>query len=162
MRTRDGKLPLQFIYLFFMLLSVPVFFTPHRQVRKHAAFDEKSRYQSLPSLNAPRNKPNFSCCTWSNSPELDVHVWLNVNSALVEKGLHLQKPDKTEMRHNLYAEIQQQEQIIIVNNQNNLIYSSDLFCYSRLFKQEVLSHISSTAWILTVPYFINFRKFKSV
>ncbi|XP_044192972.1 ras and EF-hand domain-containing protein homolog [Thunnus albacares] len=34
-----------------------------RQVTTHAAFDDKSRYQSLPSLDAPRNKPNFSCCT---------------------------------------------------------------------------------------------------
>ncbi|XP_067378185.1 ras and EF-hand domain-containing protein [Channa argus] len=34
-----------------------------RQVTKHATFDEKSRHQSLPSLDAPRNKPNFSCCT---------------------------------------------------------------------------------------------------
>ncbi|XP_070760986.1 ras and EF-hand domain-containing protein homolog [Enoplosus armatus] len=34
-----------------------------RQVTKQAAFDEKSHYQSLPDLDAPRRKPNFSCCT---------------------------------------------------------------------------------------------------
>ncbi|XP_029367470.1 ras and EF-hand domain-containing protein [Echeneis naucrates] len=34
-----------------------------RQVRQQDTFDEKSRYQSLPSLDAPRKKPNFSCCT---------------------------------------------------------------------------------------------------
>ncbi|XP_026198045.1 ras and EF-hand domain-containing protein [Anabas testudineus] len=34
-----------------------------RQVTKHATFDEKSHSQLLPSLDAPRNKPNFSCCT---------------------------------------------------------------------------------------------------
>ncbi|XP_034396442.1 ras and EF-hand domain-containing protein [Cyclopterus lumpus] len=34
-----------------------------RQVTKQAAFDDKSHYQSLPKLDAPRNKPNFSCCT---------------------------------------------------------------------------------------------------
>ncbi|XP_068559004.1 ras and EF-hand domain-containing protein isoform X2 [Cebidichthys violaceus] len=34
-----------------------------RQVTKQAAFDEKSNYQSLPNLDAPRKKPNFSCCT---------------------------------------------------------------------------------------------------
>ncbi|XP_040010397.1 ras and EF-hand domain-containing protein [Xiphias gladius] len=34
-----------------------------RQVKEQATFDEKSRCQSLPSLDAPRKKPNFSCCT---------------------------------------------------------------------------------------------------
>ncbi|KAF1389244.1 hypothetical protein PFLUV_G00071430 [Perca fluviatilis] len=34
-----------------------------RQVTKQAAFDEKSHYQSLPNLDAPRKKPNLSCCT---------------------------------------------------------------------------------------------------
>ncbi|XP_029296107.1 ras and EF-hand domain-containing protein [Cottoperca gobio] len=34
-----------------------------RQVTQKAAFDEKSQYQSLPKLDAPRRKPNFSCCT---------------------------------------------------------------------------------------------------
>ncbi|XP_059193477.1 ras and EF-hand domain-containing protein homolog [Centropristis striata] len=34
-----------------------------RQVTKQATFDEKSHYQSLPNLDAPRKKPNFSCCT---------------------------------------------------------------------------------------------------
>ncbi|XP_071339223.1 ras and EF-hand domain-containing protein homolog [Trachinotus anak] len=34
-----------------------------RQVREQDIFNEKSRYQSLPSLDAPRKKPNFSCCT---------------------------------------------------------------------------------------------------
>ncbi|TDH12898.1 hypothetical protein EPR50_G00051410 [Perca flavescens] len=34
-----------------------------RQVTKQVAFDEKSHYQSLPNLDAPRKKPNFSCCT---------------------------------------------------------------------------------------------------
>ncbi|XP_031712566.1 ras and EF-hand domain-containing protein isoform X1 [Anarrhichthys ocellatus] len=33
-----------------------------RQVTKQAAFDEKSD-QSLPNLDAPRKKPNFSCCS---------------------------------------------------------------------------------------------------
>ncbi|XP_057688336.1 ras and EF-hand domain-containing protein isoform X2 [Corythoichthys intestinalis] len=33
-----------------------------REVIKHAKLDEKS-YQSLPKLDAPRKKPNFSCCT---------------------------------------------------------------------------------------------------
>ncbi|XP_054467499.1 ras and EF-hand domain-containing protein homolog [Anoplopoma fimbria] len=33
-----------------------------RQVTKQAAFDDKSHYQSLPNLDAPRKKPNFSCC----------------------------------------------------------------------------------------------------
>ncbi|XP_034727004.1 ras and EF-hand domain-containing protein isoform X2 [Etheostoma cragini] len=34
-----------------------------KQVTKQAAFDEKSHYQSLPNLDAPRKKPNSSCCT---------------------------------------------------------------------------------------------------
>ncbi|XP_022613335.1 ras and EF-hand domain-containing protein [Seriola dumerili] len=34
-----------------------------RQVREQDTFDEKNRYQSLPSLDAPRRKPNFFCCT---------------------------------------------------------------------------------------------------
>ncbi|XP_068422347.1 ras and EF-hand domain-containing protein isoform X2 [Clinocottus analis] len=34
-----------------------------RQVTKQAAFDDKSHYQSLPKLDAPGKKPNFSCCT---------------------------------------------------------------------------------------------------
>lgn len=34
-----------------------------RQVRKHQAFAERSRFQSLPSLDAPRKKPNNFCCT---------------------------------------------------------------------------------------------------
>ncbi|XP_042344748.1 ras and EF-hand domain-containing protein isoform X2 [Plectropomus leopardus] len=34
-----------------------------RQVTKQAAFDEKSHHQSLPNLDAPRKKPNFSCCS---------------------------------------------------------------------------------------------------
>uniref|UniRef100_A0A3Q3KL65 RAS and EF-hand domain containing n=2 Tax=Mastacembelus armatus TaxID=205130 RepID=A0A3Q3KL65_9TELE len=34
-----------------------------RQVKKQAAFNDKNHNQSLPSLDAPRNKPNFSCCT---------------------------------------------------------------------------------------------------
>lgn len=34
-----------------------------RQVTKQAAFNDKSHYQSLPNLDAPRKKPNFSCCT---------------------------------------------------------------------------------------------------
>uniref|UniRef100_A0A3Q1H4U2 RAS and EF-hand domain containing n=1 Tax=Acanthochromis polyacanthus TaxID=80966 RepID=A0A3Q1H4U2_9TELE len=32
-------------------------------VTKYATFEEKSRYQSMPKLDAPRKKPNFSCCT---------------------------------------------------------------------------------------------------
>ncbi|XP_069379690.1 ras and EF-hand domain-containing protein homolog isoform X2 [Paralichthys olivaceus] len=34
-----------------------------RQVKEQAALNNKSHYQSLPSLDAPRKKPNFSCCT---------------------------------------------------------------------------------------------------
>ncbi|KAM7392039.1 hypothetical protein PAMP_022682 [Pampus punctatissimus] len=34
-----------------------------RQVTKQASFDDKSHYQSLPNLDAPRKKANFSCCT---------------------------------------------------------------------------------------------------
>ncbi|KAI3372793.1 hypothetical protein L3Q82_023252 [Scortum barcoo] len=34
-----------------------------RQVTKQAKFEEKSHYQSLPSLDAPRKKPNVLCCT---------------------------------------------------------------------------------------------------
>ncbi|KAM9360512.1 ras and EF-hand domain-containing protein homolog [Symphorus nematophorus] len=34
-----------------------------RQVKLHDTFDEKTKYQSLPSLDAPRKKPNFNCCT---------------------------------------------------------------------------------------------------
>ncbi|XP_053726926.1 ras and EF-hand domain-containing protein homolog [Synchiropus splendidus] len=34
-----------------------------RQVTKHALFEENNCHQSLPSLDAPRRKPNFSCCT---------------------------------------------------------------------------------------------------
>ncbi|XP_060894830.1 ras and EF-hand domain-containing protein homolog [Labrus mixtus] len=33
-----------------------------RQVIKQATFDDKGHYQKLPSLDAPRKKPNFSCC----------------------------------------------------------------------------------------------------
>ncbi|XP_075875726.1 ras and EF-hand domain-containing protein homolog isoform X2 [Nelusetta ayraudi] len=33
-----------------------------REVTKQALFTEKPSFQSLPRLNAPRNKPNFSCC----------------------------------------------------------------------------------------------------
>ncbi|XP_034450708.1 ras and EF-hand domain-containing protein homolog isoform X1 [Hippoglossus hippoglossus] len=34
-----------------------------RQVKEQASLNRKSHYQSLPSLDAPRKKPNFSCCT---------------------------------------------------------------------------------------------------
>ncbi|XP_035809563.2 ras and EF-hand domain-containing protein isoform X2 [Amphiprion ocellaris] len=34
-----------------------------RQVTKYATFEEKSHYRSMPKLDAPRKKPNFSCCT---------------------------------------------------------------------------------------------------
>ncbi|KAM8886360.1 ras and EF-hand domain-containing protein homolog isoform 2-T2 [Spinachia spinachia] len=34
-----------------------------RQVTKKAAFEDKRYDQSLPNLDAPRKKPNFSCCT---------------------------------------------------------------------------------------------------
>uniref|UniRef100_A0A4W6BJ81 RAS and EF-hand domain containing n=1 Tax=Lates calcarifer TaxID=8187 RepID=A0A4W6BJ81_LATCA len=34
-----------------------------RLVTKQATFDEKSHYQSLPNLGAPKKKPNFTCCT---------------------------------------------------------------------------------------------------
>lgn len=35
-----------------------------RQIRRHhACADQHPRGQSLPSLDAPRKKPNFSCCT---------------------------------------------------------------------------------------------------
>lgn len=34
-----------------------------RQVRRYHTFVEISRHQSLPSLDAPRKNPNFSCCT---------------------------------------------------------------------------------------------------
>nr|XP_057926250.1 ras and EF-hand domain-containing protein homolog [Doryrhamphus excisus] len=33
-----------------------------REVTKHSTFDEKCHYRSLPDLDAPRKKPNFSCC----------------------------------------------------------------------------------------------------
>ncbi|XP_056889674.1 ras and EF-hand domain-containing protein homolog [Takifugu flavidus] len=33
-----------------------------REVTKQSALHDKDRCQSLPSLNAPKNKPNFSCC----------------------------------------------------------------------------------------------------
>ncbi|XP_061674466.1 ras and EF-hand domain-containing protein [Syngnathoides biaculeatus] len=33
-----------------------------REVTKHAKFDEQRRDQALPNLDAPRKKPNFSCC----------------------------------------------------------------------------------------------------
>ncbi|KAM3610568.1 uncharacterized protein V6R79_005851 [Siganus canaliculatus] len=33
-----------------------------REVTKQATYDEKTQYQSLPVLNAPRSKPTFSCC----------------------------------------------------------------------------------------------------
>uniref|UniRef100_H3CKH3 RAS and EF-hand domain containing n=1 Tax=Tetraodon nigroviridis TaxID=99883 RepID=H3CKH3_TETNG len=33
-----------------------------REVTKQTALSDKGRCQSLPSLNAPKNKPNFSCC----------------------------------------------------------------------------------------------------
>lgn len=36
----------------------------HREVTKQALFSVKPSFQSLPRLNAPRNKPNFSCCNW--------------------------------------------------------------------------------------------------
>ncbi|XP_008284522.1 ras and EF-hand domain-containing protein [Stegastes partitus] len=34
-----------------------------RQVTKYATFEEKSHFKSMPKLDAPRKKPNFSCCT---------------------------------------------------------------------------------------------------
>ncbi|KAM6931194.1 ras and EF-hand domain-containing protein [Xenentodon cancila] len=34
-----------------------------RLVTRYATFEEKNRYQSLTKLDAPRKKPNFSCCT---------------------------------------------------------------------------------------------------
>ncbi|XP_053277437.1 ras and EF-hand domain-containing protein isoform X2 [Pleuronectes platessa] len=34
-----------------------------RQVKEQSTLNRKSHYQSLPSLDAPRKKPNFSCCT---------------------------------------------------------------------------------------------------
>lgn len=33
-----------------------------REVTRQALFTEKPQHQSLPSLSAPRKKPNFSCC----------------------------------------------------------------------------------------------------
>ena len=46
------------------------------------------------------------------------------------------------------AEVQQQEQIIVANNQNYLT-----ICYWKLFKRDVLSCISATALTLAVLYF---------
>lgn len=40
-----------------------------REVTKQSALQDKGRCQSLPSLNAPKNKPNFSCCNWSKSTQ---------------------------------------------------------------------------------------------
>ncbi|XP_013876253.1 ras and EF-hand domain-containing protein [Austrofundulus limnaeus] len=34
-----------------------------RLVKKHAAFEDKRHYQSLPNLDSPKNKPKLSCCT---------------------------------------------------------------------------------------------------
>lgn len=34
-----------------------------RQIRKHQTSVETTQHQTLPSLDAPRKKPNFSCCT---------------------------------------------------------------------------------------------------
>lgn len=50
----------------FRLLPCNVLFvaSPHRQVRKHHTSADITRPLSLPSLDAPRKKPNFSCCTW--------------------------------------------------------------------------------------------------
>lgn len=61
-------------YNFFYL-----FFASGRLVIKQATFEEK-HYQSLTSLNAPKNKPKFSCCTWSNSPELNLLICFNVKN----------------------------------------------------------------------------------
>uniref|UniRef100_A0A3Q2XUF3 RAS and EF-hand domain containing n=1 Tax=Hippocampus comes TaxID=109280 RepID=A0A3Q2XUF3_HIPCM len=33
-----------------------------RELTKHAKLDQTAHYQSLPNLDAPRKKPNFSCC----------------------------------------------------------------------------------------------------
>lgn len=52
-------------------------FLPHREVTKQANLHDKTHHQSLPSLNAPRKKPNFSCCNWSNS---SLCIWLKVNT----------------------------------------------------------------------------------
>lgn len=55
-------------YFFFNFLNSRFFFSSfhsfRREVTKQALFTEKPSFQSLPRLNAPRNKPNFSCCNW--------------------------------------------------------------------------------------------------
>lgn len=48
-----------------------------REVTKQTTLNDKGRCQSLPSLNAPKNKPNFTCCNWSNSAYPDLHCWLH-------------------------------------------------------------------------------------
>lgn len=47
-----------------------------REVTKQSTLNDKGRCQSLPSLNAPKNKPNFSCCNWSNSASPDLRCRL--------------------------------------------------------------------------------------
>lgn len=63
--SANKMLPVKYVwYLFFC-----------REVTKQTALNDKDRCQSLPSLNAPKNKPNFSCCNWTNSTHPDLQGW---------------------------------------------------------------------------------------
>lgn len=66
--------------LLFFVCNESSFHPFRREVTRKALFTEKPQHQSLPSLSAPRKKPNFSCCNWLKS--CHCHFWLEVNKRL--------------------------------------------------------------------------------
>lgn len=64
----------------FSICSESSFHPFHREVTRKALFTEKPQHQSLPSLSAPRKKPNFSCCNWLKA--CHSHFWLEENARL--------------------------------------------------------------------------------
>lgn len=64
----------------FHLQWISSFHPSHREVTRQALFTEKPQHQSLPSLSAPRKKPNFSCCNWCKP--CHSHFWLEANTRL--------------------------------------------------------------------------------
>lgn len=62
-RSNGGKkCMILFLILLFFICNESFFHPFRREVTRKALFTEKPQHQSLPSLSAPRKKPNFSCC----------------------------------------------------------------------------------------------------
>lgn len=66
--------------LLFFTCNESSFHPSHREVTRQALFTEKPQHQSLPSLSAPKKKPNFSCCNWCKP--YHSHCCLEANTRL--------------------------------------------------------------------------------